>query len=101
MKLIIKVNGDIASDKLQARVLFNDYDPKDEEMVLTANAATKEVIDKFLRWEVLNNENKVVNILIQIILSLQVKILWHLFLDKLNTFCQLCRDYASSRSSGE
>ena len=60
--LSLEVNGDIASDKLQARVLFNDYDPKDEEMVLTANAATKEVIDKFLRWEVLNNENKVVGL---------------------------------------
>lgn len=60
--LSLEVNGDIASDKLQARVLFNDYDPKDEEMVLAANAETKEVIDKFLRWQVLNNENKVVGL---------------------------------------
>lgn len=60
--LSLEVNGDIASDKLQARVLFNDYDPSKEEMVLAANAATKEVIDKFLRWEVLNNENKVVGL---------------------------------------
>ncbi len=60
--LSLEVNGDIASDKLQARVLFNDYDPKDEEMVLAANAKTKEVIDKFLRWQVLNNENKVVGL---------------------------------------
>ncbi len=60
--LSLEVNGDIASDKLQARVLFNDYDPKYEEMVLAANAETKEVIDKFLRWQVLNNENKVVGL---------------------------------------
>ena len=60
--LSLEVNGDIASDKLQARVLFNDYEPKDEEMVLAANAETKEVIDKFLRWQVLNNENKVVGL---------------------------------------
>lgn len=50
-------------DRLQARVLYNNYDPKDEVMVLAADQETKEIIDKYLRWEVIDTEgNEVVKL---------------------------------------
>lgn len=60
--LSLEVNGAVNSDRLQARVLYSGYDPKDEQMVLAADAKTKEIIDKYLRWEVLGNENQTVGI---------------------------------------
>lgn len=60
--LSLEVNGAINSDRLQARVLYSGYDPKDEQMVLAADAQTKEIIDKYLRWDVLGNENQTVGI---------------------------------------
>ena len=48
--LSLEKNGAVDSDRLQARVLFTDYSPEHEEMVLAADAKTKEIIDKFLRW---------------------------------------------------
>lgn len=59
--LSLEKNGAVAKDRLQARVLFNDYDPTDEEMVLAANAETKEVIDKFLKWRVIDDKGNAVN----------------------------------------
>ncbi len=60
--LSLEVNGAISSDRLQARVLYSGYDPKDEQMVLAADAQTKEIIDKYLRWDVLGNEKQTVGI---------------------------------------
>lgn len=62
--LALEANGneDLKSGRLQARVLFTDYDPEDEAMVLAADEKTKEAIDKYLRWEVLGNEDNVVGI---------------------------------------
>lgn len=60
--LSLEVNGGLQSDRLQARVLYSDYDPVDEEMVLKADQETKEIIDNYLHWEVIGNENRVVGI---------------------------------------
>ncbi len=60
--LSLEVNGAVDSGRLQARVLYSDYDPSNEEMVLQADEKTKEIIDKYLRWEVLGNQNQSVGI---------------------------------------
>ena len=60
--LSLEVDGEINMDRLQARVLYSDYDPSQEEMVLRADEQTKEIIDKYLSWEVLGNENGTVAI---------------------------------------
>lgn len=62
--LSLEANGkeDLKSGRIQARVLFTEYDPEDEAMVLAADAKTKEFISKYLRWEVLGNEENVVGI---------------------------------------
>lgn len=60
--LSLEVDGEIDMDRLQARVLYSDYDPSKEEMVLRADEQTKEIIDKYLSWEVLGNENGTVAI---------------------------------------
>lgn len=60
--LSLEVNGGLQSDRLQARVLYSDYDPVDEEMVLKADQETKKIIDNYLHWEVIGNENRVVGI---------------------------------------
>ncbi|MDE7322650.1 MAG: hypothetical protein K2N73_07915 [Lachnospiraceae bacterium] len=60
--LSLEVNGAVDRDRLQARVLYSDYDPSNEEMVLQADEKTKEIIDKYLRWEVLGNEDQTVGI---------------------------------------
>lgn len=60
--LSLEVNGAVDSGRLQARVLYSDYDPSNEEMVLKADEKTKEIIDKYLRWEVLGNQNQSVGI---------------------------------------
>lgn len=60
--LSLEVDGGVSMDRLQARVLYSDYDPSKEEMVLRADEQTKEIIDKYLSWEVLGNENGTVAI---------------------------------------
>ena len=62
MQYSLEVDGEIDMDRLQARVLYSDYDPSKEEMVLRADEQTKEIIDKYLSWEVLGNENGTVAI---------------------------------------
>ena len=59
--LSLEKNGAVDSDRLQARVLFTDYSPEHEEMVLAADAKTKEIIDKFLKWRVIDDKGNTVN----------------------------------------
>lgn len=59
--LSLEKNGAVESDRLQARVLFTDYSPENEEMVLAADAETKEIIDKFLKWRVIDDKGNTVN----------------------------------------
>lgn len=59
--LSLEKNGAVDSDRLQARVLFTDYSPEHEEMVLAADAETKEIIDKFLKWRVIDDKGNIVN----------------------------------------
>ncbi|MBQ2115739.1 MAG: Ig-like domain-containing protein [Lachnospiraceae bacterium] len=57
--LALEKNGEVNTGRLQARVLYNDYDPSDEEMVLAADAATKKIIDNYLKWEVVDGNGVV------------------------------------------
>lgn len=59
--LSLEKNGAVDKDRLQARVLFTDYSPEHEEMVLAADAETKEIIDKFLKWRVIDDKGNIVN----------------------------------------
>lgn len=59
--LSLEKNGAVDKDRLQARVLFTDYSPEHEEMVLAADAETKEIIDKFLKWRVIDDKGNTVN----------------------------------------
>lgn len=59
--LSLEKNGAVDKDRLQARVLFTDYSPENEEMVLAANEETKKIVDQFLRWRVIDNEGDTVN----------------------------------------
>lgn len=59
--LSLEKNGAVDSGRLQARVLFTDYSPEDEEMVLAADAETKEIIDKFLKWRVIDDKGNTAN----------------------------------------
>lgn len=54
--LSLEKNGTVDTGRLQARVLYSDYDPTDEEMVLAADAETKKIIDNYLMWEVLDTK---------------------------------------------
>ena len=57
--LALEKNGEVSTGRLQARVLYNDYDPSDEEMVLAADAETKKIIDNYLKWEVVDGNGVV------------------------------------------
>lgn len=57
--LALEKNGEVNTGRLQARVLYNDYDPEDEEMVLAADAETKKIIDNYLKWEVVDGKGVV------------------------------------------
>lgn len=59
--LSLEKNGAVDRDRLQARVLFTDYDPENEEMVLAADKDTQEIISKFLRWRVIDDKGNIVN----------------------------------------
>lgn len=59
--LSLEKNGAVESDRLQARVLFTDYSPENEEMVLAADKDTQEIVNNFLRWRVIDDKGNIVN----------------------------------------
>lgn len=59
--LSLEKNGAVESDRLQARVLFTDYSPENEEMVLAADKKTQEIVNNFLKWRVIDDKGNIVN----------------------------------------
>lgn len=52
-ELTLEKDGEKAtSDRIQARVLFTDYNPDDEVMVLAGDNKEREVINKNLKWRI-------------------------------------------------